>query len=176
MSKARHQNHTHGSAVSRWREALFLQSVAQCSHLWPALLSSGAMVLARLAATLTVLAAVALAAEESPGLRGAALSGQVEASVESQGPCDHGFAKTAKMLAPKCMKACPSLCGPMGGAAKAFLGKGKQKGAMQEMCAHKHEFACAFEHRDVCDALGRKARNMGFSMPTSKEDLYGKCR
>ena len=111
-------------------------------------------------------------------LRGAepTLGAQAEASGESQGPCDHGFAKTAKMLAPKCMKACPSLCGPMGAAAKAFFGKGKQEGAMKEICAQKHEFACAFRHKDVCDALGRKARNMGFHMPRSKEELYGQCR
>ena len=146
------------------------------------------MALARVVTTLTVLIAVAVASEESlvsaevpiaaPSLRGAepALSSQVEAGGESQGPCDHGFARTAKMLAPKCMKACPSLCGPMGSAAKAFLGKGKQKGAMKEICEHKHEFACAFKHRDVCDALAHKARNMGFKMPSSSGELDGQCR
>merc|ERR1719369_79579 len=135
------------------------------------------MVPARVVASLTLLAAVALAAEESPGLRGVntALSSQAAASSDSQGPCDHGFARTAKMLAPKCMKACPTLCGPMGAAAKAFLGKGKQDGAMKEVCAHKHDFACAFKHRDVCDKLAHKARNMGFKMPTSKDELFGKC-
>ena len=137
-----------------------------------------AMSLARVVATLALVGAVAFASEEPPSLRGAepALSSQAEAGGESQGPCDHGFAKTAKMLAPKCMKACPSLCGPLGAATKAFLGKGRQAGAMKENCSHKHDFACAFQHRDVCDALARKARNMGFHMPTSKGDLYGQCR
>ena len=146
------------------------------------------MALPKVLAALTVLAAVALASEEkpmpaeedaaAPSLRGAesALSSQAEASGESQGPCDHGYARTAKMLAPKCLKACPEMCVPMGAVAKAFLGKGKQEGAMKELCSHKHDFACGFKHKDVCDALGHKARKMGFKMPMSQGELDGQCR
>ena len=133
-------------------------------------------------AAATIASEVAPAAAEAPAVtdrvRSAepALSAQAVASGELQGPCSHGFAKTAKMLASKCMKVCPSLCGPWGAATKAFLGKGRQEGAMKEICAQTQDFTCAFNHKDVCEALGRKARKLGFHMPTLKSDLYAKCR
>lgn len=121
--------------------------------------------------------AVAAAASEAtavvPALRGAepVLGTQAETGGEAQGPCQR-----AKALAPLCVAKCPQMCVPLGEATQAFFGKGKQQGAMKVVCKNKEAFECGYKHKKQCEPIAKKAKRLGFDIPTSTQEANDACR
>jgi len=88
--------------------------------------------------------------------------------------CNHGLVRQVKNLAPECINACRSMCGPLGKAISGFFRGGKHR-AMEEVCAHQEEFACVGEHIEVCMPLIEAAKDVGLYLPTTAAALETTC-
>mmetsp|Transcript_42526 Transcript_42526/g.98477 ORF Transcript_42526/g.98477 Transcript_42526/m.98477 type:complete len:162 (-) Transcript_42526:60-545(-) len=100
----------------------------------------------------------------------------VDEEGEEQNACTSGLVGQIRSFAPGCINACPQACGPLGSAISAYMAHGGQPAAKQVICAHKDEFACAYNHWGACKTLADKAAGFGFKLPTSKGALYSECR
>mmetsp|Transcript_99292 Transcript_99292/g.286506 ORF Transcript_99292/g.286506 Transcript_99292/m.286506 type:complete len:165 (-) Transcript_99292:117-611(-) len=95
---------------------------------------------------------------------------------EAQNACTSGLVGQIRSFAPGCINACPQACGPLGSAITAYMAHGGQAAAKKVICAHKSQFACAYDHWGACKTLADKAAGFGFQLPRSKGSLYSQCR
>jgi len=101
----------------------------------------------------------------------------VSATVETENhhdACNRGLVRQVKNLAPDCINACRSMCGPLGKVISGYFRGGKDR-ATQEVCAHQEEFACVGEHIEVCMPLVEAAEGLNIVLPTTAEELSTTC-
>merc|ERR1739838_1112415 len=77
--------------------------------------------------------------------------------------------------APECLRVCPEMCTPLGHVHRAFTSSEKLRGVEAELCEHKKDFACYYEHEVECRSMGVEAEKIGVKLPETKAGLDERC-
>eukprot|EP00931_Biecheleriopsis_adriatica_P073877 TRINITY_DN48084_c0_g1_i1.p1 TRINITY_DN48084_c0_g1~~TRINITY_DN48084_c0_g1_i1.p1 ORF type:complete len:194 (-),score=26.49 TRINITY_DN48084_c0_g1_i1:436-1017(-) len=102
----------------------------------------------------------------------------LHSSVDLAGACHGSWSKKLAEMAPKCLRSCPQLCGPLDKAITSYLTKGGGPALDKVLCHYTHQYSCAIGSRNYgkCSGLIHKASGFGISLPTSHGALRRKCR
>merc|ERR1719436_253243 len=96
---------------------------------------------------------------------------------DEEGGCSGGIVGQVQQHVPLCINPCQQACGPLKAAIHAYLTKGGAKAAYKAMCQYKSSFSCLLRGAQAqrCAPVRAKARQFGFTMPSSVGQLNSWC-
>merc|ERR1719370_589935 len=90
--------------------------------------------------------------------------------------CPHIDMGPMRDWAPECLMVCPQMCTPLEHVHKAFESSEQLRGVEAELCEHRKDFVCFYEHEGACKSMAVEAEKLGVKLPETRDALEKRCQ